>query len=193
MSGLEKNKQLNVLTDIRRMPVIYAHSEKLGEVEDVLLHPTVGEIIGLIVKSDHGEKYLLDGSFHILGHTRVIHTDSRPSAVQTLPSDGALVCGDLLGTNVITQDGDWIGYVCEVRIGEKQFDVYYRIVESKFQKLVGGGFWLKGDAPRYYSRAGCRLIVSRKINELKKHPQISLAHSRTGLSGQVERDKIAQI
>src|SRR5262249_16632799 len=72
---------------------------------------------------------------------------------------GVRALDEVLGSNVVTEEGALLGRISEIYIHAHKPRVIYRVTESKIQKLFGRGFFLPGDVARSYAPDGPRIIV----------------------------------
>jgi sporulation protein YlmC with PRC-barrel domain len=72
---------------------------------------------------------------------------------------GARALDEMIGSNVVTENGELLGRISEIYIRVDKPQAVYRVTESRIQKLFGGGFFLPGDAARSYAQDGARMIV----------------------------------
>ena len=74
-------------------------------------------------------------------------------------ADGVRAVDEMVGSNVVTEDGDFLGRISDIYIRADKTQTVYRITESRVQKFFGGGFFLPGDVTRSYAPDGARIIV----------------------------------
>lgn len=162
-------KTLNVASDLKGMTVLTADSgEKLGEVLDALIHPVEGTVLGIVLRTADGERRVIPTQNFSIGVDAVMAV--RGSVAQTNNTTGAIgggveAVGELVGTNVITEDGKLLGRVREVHILAGHPQAIYRVAETTLQRFFGGGFYLAGNVPRSYSTDGVRMIVPADTEE----------------------------
>ena len=166
-----QEKLLSVANQLRGMPVLVPDTgEKLGEVLDALIHPTRGELLGIVLRTSSGKERLLatDDFFIVLPKGVVVAAEEARSDLESLSRllvGGVNACGEILGIQVVTEKGKLLGRVCEVYILVDSPQVFYRIATSTWQRLFGGGFFMAGDVPHAYSLDGLRLIVPAETEE----------------------------
>lgn len=164
---------LNVAGRLRGMPVLPPDTnEKLGEVWDVLVHPTEGRVLGLILHTSAGEERVLAmGDFLILSAAETVRAGGgRLTEIEKLSdglANGVAACHELIGASVVTEAGKLLGRVCEVHIFVERPLVIYRVAASGWQRFFGSGFFMAGDVPYAYSREGTRLIVPAWTGDLE--------------------------
>jgi sporulation protein YlmC with PRC-barrel domain len=78
---------------------------------------------------------------------------------------GVRALDEMIGSNVVTENGELLGRISEIYIRVDRPQAVYRVTESRIQKLFGGGFFLRGDATRSYARDGARMIVPADTEE----------------------------
>jgi sporulation protein YlmC with PRC-barrel domain len=53
---------LNIMSQLKKMPVVLPETgEKVGQISDVVIHPTEGTVLGLIVQEVFRERVLYSG------------------------------------------------------------------------------------------------------------------------------------
>jgi sporulation protein YlmC with PRC-barrel domain len=162
-------RTLNVAKDLRGMSLLATDTgEKLGEIRDAVIQPTEGRVTGVVVRTRDGDELRLWISDVIIGQDAVMtswesfeHAGYRANEM----AGGVRALDEMIGSNVVTEDGDLLGRVSEVYIRVDKPQAVYRVTESKIQKLFGGGFFLPGDAARSYAPDGARMIVPADTEE----------------------------
>ena len=156
-------RTLNVAKDLRGMSLLAVDTgSKLGEIRDAIIQPTEGRVMGAVVRTlDDDELRLRIGDI-IIGQDAVMtswesfeHAGAR--AIEM--AGGVRAIDEMVGSNVVTEDGELLGRISEIYIRVDKPQAVYRVTESRIQKLFGGGFFLPGDAARSYSPDGARMIV----------------------------------
>ena len=153
---------MNVAKELHGMTVLNAGSgEKLGEVTDALIHATQGRMIGIALRTPEGEMRALATRDFFIGVDAVMAAIE--ARFETLGQSEALTGGvpahELVGANIVTEDGKLLGRVSEVYISTEQHQAVYHVAESTLQRFFGGGFYIAGNVPRAYSPDGVRMIV----------------------------------
>jgi sporulation protein YlmC with PRC-barrel domain len=148
--------------------------EVLGKVEDVVVHPTSGRALALVVRGEDGRRrafrqgdwFLEDGVVMTKPHTMI-----SGEALGRLLERGVLAIHDLLGKRIVRDEASAIGYVRGrgQDLGSIRDVVLLpgrpRVVYSVANPLVrAGGFFLAGSVPSSYSRADDRLEVPRRAD-----------------------------
>ncbi len=190
MSEVKNNKwnMLNVADDLKGRAVLKSDTgEKLGEVEDLILHPTNGHVLGVGLRTIEGASVALAAGDCIIGPDAVMVAAGtlRPTTDTGDVLAGGVNSGTLIGANVVTKDGKLLGRVSEVHVSEKFQIAIYRVAESTLQRFFGGGFFLAGNMPLAYSLDGKRLIVPSDTED--KHARTSLAEAVESSTGGIER------
>ena len=154
---------VNIENDLRGKAVLRSRTgEKLGEVADVIIHPTEGRLLGLAIRTPHGEDRALVARDFVIGNDAIMAAaEARmdEEGFRGMMADGVPASARLVGSNVVTEDGNMIGRVSEVYITTDTQRVIYRIAESRLKQLFGGGFYMAGDVIRALSPEGGRIIV----------------------------------
>jgi uncharacterized protein YrrD len=162
-------RTLNVAKDLRGMPLLAVDTgAKLGEIRDVIIQPVGGRVIGVVVRAlDDGEARLRMSDI-IIGPDAVMTSwesfeYAGDRAVEL--AGGVRAIDEMVGSNVVTEDGDLLGRISEVYIRADKPQVAYRVTESSIKKIFGKGFFLPGDAARSYAPDGARMIVPADTEE----------------------------
>jgi sporulation protein YlmC with PRC-barrel domain len=173
---IEEMKQFSILNfanQLKKMPVTLPETgEIVGQVRDVIIHPTEGRVLGLILQSARGETCAVTANdFFIFSRDNVVvmlecALSDQPGAWQKM-ADGISVCQEIIGTSIVTEKGKYIGYVSDVLITEEPLHAVYQVIESLWQKYFGRGFYISADLPHAWSRDGNRFIV--REDELMRH------------------------
>jgi uncharacterized protein YrrD len=156
-------RALNVAKDLRGMSLLAVDTgAKLGEIRDAIIQPTEGRVMGVVVRTRDGDELRLRTDDIIIGQNAVMtswesfeHAGDRASEM----AGGVRALGEIIGSNVVTDDGALLGRISEVYIRADKPQAVYRVAESTIQKIFGGGFFLRGDATRSYAPDGSRMIV----------------------------------
>lgn len=157
------------LNELQGMAVLNSDTgEKLGVVSDVLVHPVEGRVMGITIRDEAGAVTSL-GAHDLFIGVHAVMTRNEAKVETWEPGDrlakGALASREVVGTNVVTEDGRLIGQVSEVYISTEKPLAYYKVAESTVQRFFGTGFVIPGDAARAYSTDGVRMIVPVDIEE----------------------------
>jgi sporulation protein YlmC with PRC-barrel domain len=165
---MAESRVMSVRNGLRGMSVINsATGEKLGEAEDVFVHPTQGRVLGISLRAADGQARALSARDFFIGPNAVMTTGE--ARLELADQGGALVDGvsgrELAGTNVVSADGRLIGRVSDVYISLDEPRAAYHVTHSTLQRFFGGGFYLAGDVPRAYAPDGARMIVPEETED----------------------------
>jgi uncharacterized protein YrrD len=172
-------RTLNVAKDLRGMSLLAVDTgAKVGEIRDVIIQPTEGRVMGVVVRTpDDAELRLRIGDI-IIGQDAVMtswesfeHAGDR--AVEM--AGGVRALDEVIGSKVVTENGELLGRISEIYIRVDKPQALYRVTESRIQKLFGGGFFLPGDVARSYAPDGPRMIVPADTEE--RHAESSLSEA----------------
>jgi sporulation protein YlmC with PRC-barrel domain len=169
MDRKSENRRAIELGDVRGKPVLRRETgEKLGDVADVLIDPSSGNVLGLEIKGPDGQLLGMDARNVLIGRDAVMASAVEgfdPAESGERLRSAARASHDLAGTSVVTEDGTFLGRVGGIFISLEQPRVFYRVVESTIQRFLGGGgFYLPGDVLRAYSPDGPRMIVPSDVD-----------------------------
>jgi sporulation protein YlmC with PRC-barrel domain len=151
---------------------------KLGEVRDAIIQPTEGRVMGVVARTPGGAEIRLRASDFFIGQDAVM--TSRESFERADEYAGEMAGGvravdEMIGANVVTEDGRLLGRISDVYIRADQPRAVYRVAESTLQKFFGGGFFLPGNVPRSFAPDGARIIVPADTED--RHATSSLAEA----------------
>ncbi len=162
---MKEFKILSIETQLKKMAVVIAdRDEKLGQITDLIIHPTNGSVPGLIIRTFSGTiRAVAAEDFFIFSSKNVVMVlpgalSDQISAWEKMGA-GVGVCREIIGARVVTELGKNLGYVCEALLVEEPLQVIYRVVESRWQKWFGAGFYMAADIPNAWSHTGRRLLV----------------------------------
>lgn len=150
------------LGEMRKMAVLDAGSgDRLGDIADIVVHPTDGRLLGVILESDGEHQSILSVESLRIGENAVM---AAAGATMEARSSSAVLAGgvaakDLTGANVVTEDGRLLGTISDVVVLPEHALIAYRVAGSILQKMFGGGFYIAGDLPSAMSSDGARIIV----------------------------------
>jgi uncharacterized protein YrrD len=171
---------VNINTHLMGAVVLDANTaSKLGNVTDVLINPEKGVAMALLFRTLFGAQYAIapkDVHIHNEANAVIAFGESvtDPAELRKMLEKGVQAQGELVNTEVVTKDGRLLGRVSGVFLQTEQMRAIYHITSSEWQRLFGGGFYLIGNAPCAYSRAGARLIAPA---DARRHVFRSLAES----------------
>ena len=162
-------RTLNVGKDLKGMTVLKTDTgEKMGQISDAIIHPVEGRLVGIVVRTPEGQERALATEYLLIGKDAVMATERAQFMENSLdgsPENGIPALGEVVGTNIVTEDGKLLGRVSEVHISLDVPRTAYRVNESTLQRFLGGGFLMAGDVPHAYSRDGVRMIVPEGAEE----------------------------
>lgn len=162
-------RTLNVAKDLRGMSLLAADTgAKLGEVRDAIIQPTEGRVMGVVVRTLDDVELRLRIDDLVIGQDAVMTSwESYEQAGERAigMASGVRALDEMIGSNVVTEDGALLGRISEVYICVDRPQVVYRVTESRIQKLIGRGFFLRGDTARSYAPDGARMIVPADTEE----------------------------
>jgi sporulation protein YlmC with PRC-barrel domain len=162
-------RTLNVARDLRGMSLLAADTgAKLGEIRDAIIQPTEGRVMGVVVRTPDDDELRLRIGDIIVGQDAVMTSwesfeNAGVGAIEM--AGGVRALDEMIGSNVVTEDGDLLGRISEIFIRVDKPQTVYRVTESKIQKLFGGGFFLPGNTARSYAPDGARMIVPADTEE----------------------------
>jgi len=156
-------RTLNVAKDLRGMPLLAADTgAKLGEISDAVIHPTEGRVMGVVVRTLDGDDLRIRLGDIIIGEDAVMTSGEafeRAGDYAREMAAGFRAVDEMIGSNVVTEEGVLLGRISEVYIRVDKPQAVYRIIESRLQKFFGGGFFLAGDVARSFAPDATRMIV----------------------------------
>ncbi|HKQ73027.1 MAG TPA: PRC-barrel domain-containing protein [Blastocatellia bacterium] len=156
-------RALNVAKDFRGMPLLAADTgAKLGEIRDAIIQPTEGRVMGAVVRTLDGDDLRLRINDIIIGEDAVmtsLESFERAGDYSRDLAGGFRAVDEVVGANVVTENGDLLGRITEVYIRVDKPQAVYRVAESTLRKFFGKGFFLAGDAARSFAPDGARMIV----------------------------------
>ena len=162
-------RTLNVARDLRGMSLLAVDTgAKLGEIRDAIIQPTEGRVMGVVVRTPDDTELRLRISEIIIGQHAVMtswESFERAGDRAVEMASGVRALDEMIGSKVVTEEGDLLGRISEIYIRVDKPQAVYRVTESRIQKLFGGGFFLPGDAARSYARDGARMIVPADTEE----------------------------
>ena len=169
-------RTMNVEKQLKGMTVLRSDTgDKLGEVSDAIVHPVEGRVVGLIVRTDQGQERAIATRDFFIGKDAVM-AEAGARFIEEAASEklegGVPAIGEIVGTNVVTDEGKLLGRVSEVHISLEMPRAVYRVTESTLQRFLGGGFYIAGDLPSAYSRDGVRMIVPADTDE--RHAAVTI-------------------
>src|SRR6266481_6612507 len=152
-------------------------ANELGHVYDLVVHPTKGELAGLSVQiSDQSQVLVSQDEIHSIGPDAVmVNSDQSLVAFDQSPIKAfPLARINLIGVEVITQDGKLLGEISNVyvHLGDASLFVY-EVRSSLLDKLLGHALYFPASFGCAFADDASRLIVSnntekadRKLNTI---------------------------
>lgn len=159
---MNETRKLNVLKNLKDMSVINSGTgERLGVVQDAIIHPTQGRLLGILVRDNEGQPHSLGVQSFLIGRDAVMtEKDFRyESEIQNADLRDSVPAEQINGTSIVTGDGRLLGRISEIYVSAEEPRIAYYVTESTLQRFFGGGFYLAGDVVRAYAPDGVRLIV----------------------------------
>jgi sporulation protein YlmC with PRC-barrel domain len=136
---------LNTMSQLKKMPVVLLETgETVGQINDVIIHPTEGTTLGLVLQSTEGATCAVaTNDFFIFNNNNVVVVLESALSDQTIAREkmagGISACREAIGARIVSEKGKYLGYVGNVLITEEPLLVVYQILESHWQKYFGGG------------------------------------------------------
>lgn len=162
-SILHLDKELKGLSVIR-----VDTGERLGEVSDALIHVTRGTVLALVIRSPEGQERALATGDFMIGKDAVMAGEGAQfveEPANTTLEAGVAALRELVGTNVVTDNGRLLGRINDVYVSTEQPRAAYRVAASQLQRFLGRGFFIAGDLPMAYSGDGVRMIVPAETED----------------------------
>ena len=161
--SVDKSLKLNIASDLVGMPVSSSGSSLvMGDITDALIQPMEGRLLGLALRTHSGtERMVLARRLEVgMKCISIIKDEVASSGRKDGLSGGVRALRELCGANVVTDEGQLLGRVCEIQVSPNDGRVTYGIAEAPLlRRLFGSGFTVEGSVAHSYSRAGSRLIV----------------------------------
>lgn len=177
-------KRIMKLDELQGMTVLNSDTgEKIGAVSDIIVHPVEGRVLGLTIRNSEGEVLALGAHELFIGADAVMTRDSAHMEKWEQGdrlAKGALASREMIGVNVVTEDGRLIGRVSDVYVSAERLCAYYKVAESMMQRFLGSGFYISGDIARAYSTDGVRMIVPSDTEDRYAAPSIDEVITRDG-------------
>lgn len=162
---MQPARTITISDQLKGTPVLDPDTAYLvGRVTDLIVHPTEGRIMGLLLRTPGGkERVIAAENFHIFNQvSAVIAAKDRATDWRELCESlvgGVSVCAELIGSSVVTEEGQVLGQISEVMVHEESQEVTYRVTSSRLQAMLGGGFWMSGRRPFAWLRDQSQLVV----------------------------------
>lgn len=160
-----ENKILNLCTQLKGMIVLASETPRLrGRVTDAIIHLRSGKVIGLLCADETGQEEVLETErVRLSQDSNALIAVSVPSpekaAVRNAIEGGVRGCAGLTGSEVVTEEGELIGRICEIHVLTESALVIYEIRKTFWQRLFGHRLYLPGRAATAWLSNAARLIV----------------------------------
>ena len=136
---------------------------KLGHVQDLIIDPVEGVVLGLAARTPDERTYVIDrGEVYSYGPDAVmVNSDESVSMLESSPLVGPpLAKKDLTGTKIITESGKLLGEVANLFVLPSATPlVVYEIRESLLDKLLGRARYMPASLGRAMSEKAERIVV----------------------------------
>lgn len=163
---------INFDKQLKGLSVLKAETAgKQGEVADLAIDPAHGTVSGLLLTTAENEELFLPVDNGVVyKETFLLNQSSVPPHFFTAASEALSdaneslpqmlrVMTDLLGASVVTEKGKLLGNISEVYLDPKDWQAFYRVTSSWWQRWLGGGIYLPANLPVRWSQTAGRLIV----------------------------------
>ncbi len=140
-------------------------ANKLGQVHDLIVHPSKGEMVGLSVQLSDQSYFLVNNEeIHSIGPDAVmVQTDqSLVSPEQSSLRAFPFAKNNLIGVKVITEDGKLLGEIANVyvHLDETTSLFIYEVRSSMLDKLLGHALYFPASFGCAFADDSTRLVVS---------------------------------
>jgi uncharacterized protein YrrD len=149
-------------------PVLSVDSANtLGEIHDLIVHPTEGELLGLCVRALDQSLFLVkQGEIASIGPDAVMVEDNE----SLVPEDQSplkafpLAKNNLIGVEVLTEDGKSLGEIANIYFHlENNSAVFiYEVRNSILDKILGHSLYFPASFGCAFADNGTRLVVSNE-------------------------------
>lgn len=169
---------ISVLTG--RTVLSRATANKLGQVHDLVIDPTKGELAGISLRIDDQSLRLVEyGEVYSIGPDAVMVRNEESalppesSPIKSLP----LALNSLVEVKVITENGQLLGQIANIYIHLVETpSIIYEVRSSILDKLLGNSLYFPAALGRAFSSDNSRLVVSNdaasadhNLNSLAAH------------------------
>jgi uncharacterized protein YrrD len=160
------------MSDIQDLDVLIGRSvlsldsaNKLGEVYDIVVHPTAGDLIGLCVQIPDQSLLLVEQEeIHSIGPDAVmVQSDHSLEPVDQSPLKSLpLAKNGLIGVEVVTEDGKSLGEIANIYFHLENTSGFfiYEVRSSILDKILGHSLYFPASFGRAFADDGTRLVVS---------------------------------
>jgi uncharacterized protein YrrD len=164
------NNVQNIDVLIGRSVLSVDTANKLGQVHDLIVHPTQGELVGLSVRTSDESHFLLNREeIHSIGPDAVMvrADESLLSPDQSQLEGFPFAKNNLIGVKVITEDGKLLGEIANVyvHLEEMRSLFIYEVRSYILDKLLGHGLYFPASSGCAFADDATRLVVT---NETEK-------------------------
>ena len=171
-----------------------ATGNKLGQVQDLVVDPIKGLLLGLTVKMSDGKTHVLDyREIYSFGPDAVmVNDDESVSPAEDSPLAGPpLASKDLAGAKIITEGGKVLGQVANIYLhGAAPPLVMYEVRESMLDKLLGRALFIPASAGRAVSQGAERIVVPDGVAEVGADSLEALAANH--IAPLIEQENVAR-
>jgi uncharacterized protein YrrD len=162
------------MSDIQRIEVLIGRpvlsvdsANKVGEVYDLIVHPTEGELIGLCVQVLDQSLLLVDqDEIHSIGPDAVMVQDdeSLVPANQSPLKAFPLAKNNLIGVEVFTEDGKSLGEIASIyfHLDDNSSLFIYEVRSSILDKILGHSLYFPASSGCAFADDATRLVVSNE-------------------------------
>jgi sporulation protein YlmC with PRC-barrel domain len=169
---------INFDKHFKGLSVLHAETAwKLGVVADLVIDPGQGTVSGFLLTTLEEEELFLPvekgvvykDPFLLKQNAASLHSfttvqEELDDAYENLPQR-LRVTTDLLHASVITEKGQLLGHISEVYVDPKNWQAFYRVTSSWWQRWLGGGVSLPAHVPVRWSQTTGRLVVPADAKE----------------------------
>jgi len=167
MTDLRDVSPINVLTGMTVLSL--ATGNKLGEILDLFIDPINGVLLGVTLSmADGGVAGLAGEEIHSFGRDAVMAlTDLAVTRLESGVMVGGQPASKLIGTKIITESGDVLGYITNIFVTLKPPPhILYEARHSFLDKLLGREFFLPASVGHALSDDAARLVVPNITAEI---------------------------
>ena len=155
---------LPVVKQLKGALVVSSANQPLGHVTDVLIHPTEGRWLAVLLTTPDGRERVATADCCVYARTGGFVTTSESTLTSPLEFARAQpqsvpVCRQIIGSQIVSEQGELLGYVSEVLLRLDTRTTFYHVAAKSWRRFFKLGFYLAGDAPYFYSPLGTRLLV----------------------------------
>jgi sporulation protein YlmC with PRC-barrel domain len=177
------------IREMKGMPVVrHDGEEELGRVADVLVHPTEGRVIALVMETSAGQRRAIAEPDWFLDDGVVMARPRAAAGGEIAPellASGVLAAEHLVGMKVITDEGNCLGYITDrgkyvghvydVLLLDDEAHVAYHVWNAP---VATGSFYMAGSVPFSYSRSKEQIEVPRHTTTELAAPSLDEAIAR---------------